>query len=190
MADTFLNSVDTERLDKLFRETNTNVQYFNTVCNSLVEEYSSSLDNLMKDLYTECIRDGNAPTATLERYYLELSNMMYFMGEKLEKLGIYADMSESAAKEVYSKAYLNNQVKDIDKKNKTTVSELQAIANTASQYENVVGAIYSRAYKIVKYKVESGKDMMNTLRKIISHRMAEMDLNKFTPNSGFTDQGV
>ena len=112
------------------------------------------------------------------------------MGEKLEKLGIYADMSESAAKEVYSKAYLNNQVKDIDKKNKTTVSELQAIANTASQYENVVGAIYSRAYKIVKYKVESGKDMMNTLRKIISHRMAEMDLNKFTPNSGFTDQGV
>ena len=52
MADTFLNSVDTERLDKLFRETNTNVQYFNTVCNSLVEEYSSSLDNLMKDLYT------------------------------------------------------------------------------------------------------------------------------------------
>jgi hypothetical protein len=43
-------------------------------------------------------------------------------------------MAKSASKEVYSKAYLSNQVKEGGTgKNKTTVAELQAQAEISSQ---------------------------------------------------------
>ena len=38
--------------------------------------------------------------------------MIYFMVDKLEQLSIYADMSKSLSKEVFSKAYLDNLYRD------------------------------------------------------------------------------
>ena len=63
-------------------------------------------------------------------------------------------------------------------KNKTTVAELQAQSDIASQYESVVSSIYDHAYKVVKGKVSSAQDMMNTLRKILSVKSTEMELSK------------
>jgi hypothetical protein len=88
-------------------------------------------------------------------------------------------MARSAEKEVYNRAYLNNQIKDSEKKNKTTVAENQAVAEQESQYESVISLIYEHAYKIVKFKIDAAKDMVGTLRKIISRRMQEEQLSSF-----------
>lgn len=189
MAETFLNKLDTAKVDKLFNETTLNVTYFNNACADVIKKYSEPLDNLMSDLYVECIKDGNATVEVLNKYYLELSNMVYFMIDKLEQLSVHHDMAQSASKEVYSKSYLSNQVKETGTgKNKTTVAELQAQAELASQYESVVASIYEHAYKVVKGKVESAQDMMNTLRKILTVKSNEMQLSTFGPQhnkSGF-----
>jgi hypothetical protein len=189
MAETFLSSLDTEKVGKLLNETTANVTYFNNACAEVIKKYSESLDNLMSDLYIECIKDGDATVNTLNRYYLELSNMVYFMIDKLEQLGVYADMAKSASKEVYSKSYLSNQVKEAGTgKNKTTVAELQAQAELSSQYESVVASIYDHAYKVVKGKLQSAQDMMNTLRKVLTVKGTEMQLSSFGPQqnrSGF-----
>lgn len=180
MAETFLNNIDVDKLDALFKQTSSNVEYFNETSTTVIKKYSSALDSLMSDLFIECIQNKNSSTDVLEQYYLELSNMIYFMIEKVEQLGVYADMSKSASKEVYSKSYLSNQVKESSTgKNKTTVAELQATAEIDSQYENVVANIYDHAYKVVKGKISAGQDMMNTLRKIISHRMSEEQLSMY-----------
>jgi hypothetical protein len=184
--ETILTSVNVDKVKKLISNTETNVDYFNSTIVQVVKKHSESLDNLMSDLYIECIKNKNAVTSVLEQYYLELSNMIYFMIEKLEQLSVFADMSKSASKEVYSKSYLSNQVKESGTgKNKTTVAELQAQAEIDAQYEMVVSSIYEHAYKIVKGKIDSGKDMMNTLRKIITHRMNEEQLSMYS-NSKFT----
>lgn len=184
--ETFLKSTNVEKVQKLMNDTETNVDYFNSTITQVVKKYSESLDNLMSDLYIECIKNKNATTDILEQYYLELSNMIYFMIEKLEQISVFADMSKSASKEVYSKSYLSNQVKESGTgKNKTTVAELQAQAEIDSQYEAVVSSIYEHAYKVVKGKIDSGKDMMNTLRKIITHRMTEEQLSMYS-NGRFT----
>ena len=180
MADTFLNNIDVDKLNSLFKQTSDNVEYFNATSTSVIKKYSDALDSLMSDLFIECIQNKNTTTDVLERYYLELSNMIYFMIEKVEQLGVYADMSKSASKEIYSKSYLSNQVKESGTgKNKTTVAELQAQAEIDSQYETVVSNIYDHAYKVVKGKISAGQDMMNTLRKIISHRMSEEQLSMY-----------
>ena len=182
MAETYLNNVDVERVNKLMQDTDINVMYFNNTCSEVVNKYSEGLDNLMKDLYVECIRDNDVTLATLERYYLELSNMVYFMQEKLEQLGVYSDMSDSASKEVYSKSVINqSSIKDASGKNKITSTVMQAQADLDAQYESVVASVYGRAYKIVKGKVSSAQDTMNCLRKLITSRQNEMQLNMYSP---------
>lgn len=182
MAETFLNNLDTAKVDKLLNETTINVTYFNNSCAEVIKKYSQPLDNLMSDLYIECIKDGNATVETLNKYYLELSNMVYFMIEKLEQLSVYSDMARSASKEIYSKSYLSNQVKETGTgKNKTTVAELQAQAELSSQYESVVASIYDHSYKVVKGKVSSAQDMMNTLRKVLTVKSSEMQLSSYGP---------
>lgn len=181
MADTYLNNIDTAKVDKLLEETGVNVKYFNNACADVVRKYSQALDDLMKEIYVVCIKSEDATLDNLEKYYLELSNMVYFMQEKVEQLGVYADMSGSASKEVYSKSYLSNSgLKDANGKSKSTVAELQAQANLDSQYESVVASIYDHAYRIVKNKVSSAQDLMNALRKIISSRNTEMQLSAFS----------
>ena len=183
MSDTYLNNVDTEKLNKLVEETNKNVNQFNDICANVIRQHSKGLDDLMAEIYSNCIRDrqGNeieAPLNRLEYYYLELSNTVYFMIEQLEQLGVYSDLADNAAKEVYSKSYLHlSKNKDTLGKSKSTVAELQARASLDSQYESVVRDIYDHAYKVIKGKISSAQDMMNCLRKIITSRNNEMQLS-------------
>lgn len=185
---TFLNSVNKEKVNSLLTSITNEVEFFNTTCLKIISQYSFSLDEVMKKVYSSCVVVKDPPLADLEHYYLELSNSIYFMISELETLGIHADMSKANAKEVYSNAYLNNQIKSaaVDKKNKATVAECQAVAELAAQYESAIGNIYERAYKVLKGKLDSAKDMCDTLRRVIATKTEEMKLS----NSPEYDSGV
>lgn len=188
--ETVLANVDMGKVGELMESTKANVGYFDKACTDVVNLHCEALDNLMKDLYAECVSKGDAPLQKLESYYLELSNMVYFMQDKVERVGVYSDMAQSAAKEVYSKSYVRRSgLKDAQGKSKSTVAELQAQANMDAQYESVVSSIYDHAYRIIKNKVESAKDMMNALRRIISTRTAEMQLSLGAKDYGSKEDG-
>lgn len=184
MADnvTYLNNVDTEKVERLVKETRDNVQYFNASVDALVREYCTDLDRLMGDIKQKLQGDIQDITDfDLERYYMNLSSTIYSMCENQEQMGVFADMSKAAQKEVFNGAYLDNQVKDTDKKNKTTVAELTAIGEEASKYETVVSNIYQHAYQMIKLKIDAAKAMAQTIHKIISRRMQEMQLSAYSP---------
>lgn len=190
--ETFLANVDEEKVQELMNDTNTNVEYFNKIATETSIKYTELLDKLMRKIYSNAV-SKEATDEQLEKYYLELTNTVYFMGDKLEQLNISCDMAKASEKEIYNKAYLANQIKDTEKKNKTTVAENQAVAEQESQYEAIVSSIYDHAYKMVKFKIDAAKDMINTLRKIISRRMQEQQLssfgnNKISNNSAFMEE--
>lgn len=177
----FLNNVDTNNVEKLMKETTENVMYFERITRDVVDTYSQDLDFIMGDIYKDIVCKDQPPLNTLEKYFLELSNCLYYMGDKLERLGVYDVMSKNAYKEVYNKKYLG--LTDIgDTKKKPTVAELTAIAENEAQYENIINDVYSKAYKIVKNKVDAATTMLNSISKIISKRMTEMQLNSVTPS--------
>lgn len=179
MSDSFLKTIDTSKVDGLMKETNLNVQYFNNTCASIISKYSQPLDDLMKDIYIDCIKKEDPTMELLEKYYLELTNLIYFMNEQLEQLGIHADMAEKASNEVYSKGYIKaSEIRDENGKKKP-VDEIKALANTESQYESVVASIYDHAYKVVKGKISSAQDQMDTLRRIISTRTEQMKVDSY-----------
>lgn len=184
-TNTFLNSIDTEKVSLLLSSTENNVKYFNDTCNNIINIYSNELDEFMLDLKAQCIDSQNAPTQILEKYYLELANMLYFMGSKLEKLNLYTSMSNSAAKEVYSKKYLEiSRNKDINGKSKITIAESSAQAELGSQYEQVVKEMYKHCENVMQRKIEAAQDMLACLKKILNGRQAELSANMFGSSSG------
>lgn len=181
MGKTFLDE-NSERqwIGDLMRGTDSNTGYFTEVSDSLVHAYTADLDGLMSRIKIDTV-DNEPSDALLERYVLELSNMLYFMGQKLENVGVKEDLSKMAAKEVYNNSYMGNLNRD---GKKPTVAELTTMAEDDSKYETIINNIYSRAYRQIKYKTDAAYEMLSSLRKIISKRMQEYQLSYTRQNGG------
>lgn len=144
------------------------------ILDSVVSQYTSALDEVMNKIQNEIILDPNPAIITIEKYFLELSSCLYYMCEKVERLGVYDSLSKSRAQEVYNDSYLRYQYDDTKKK--PTVAELTALSEADALYDKTVNDIYARAYKTVKNKVSSAETMVSTLSKILSHRIEESKL--------------
>jgi hypothetical protein len=182
MNETFL----TEELkdvvvNEVVKSTEENSQYFTNISDSLVLGYTSDLDQLMIKIHVDTV-ENEATDAQLEKYILELSNALYFIGARLEAMGIKDDLSKLAAKQVYNEAYLDAPVDAKGKK--PTVAELTAIAEDSSRYETIMNNIYSRAYRQIKYKVDAAYEMLSSIRKIISKRMQDNQLSAARQSGG------
>lgn len=170
--ETFLENIDGNEIERLVDGVRTNSNYFKDISDKLIKEYAGDMDSLMQDLLSELTQPDPMPTDLLERYYAELTNMVYFMCDKLEQLSAYNDLSKAAAKEVYNKAYLEaSSQKDEKGKSRTTVAENTSIAENASQYNNVVSSVYEHVYKTLKLKYDCANEMITTLKNIIKRRM-------------------
>lgn len=162
------------QINTVMQETEEGVSYFTTISDQMVTEYTKDLDNVMIRINGDVVT-ADASDYQLEKYVLELSNILYFLGQRLETMGIKDDISKLNAKQVYNDAYLNAPVED--GKKKPTVAELSAMAEDKSKYETIMNNIYSRAYRQIKFKIDAAYEMLASLRKIISKRMQEAQLS-------------
>ena len=140
--------------------------------------YTGKLDMLMGGVVTEVLSVDNPPINLIEKYFMRLSNEVYFLSGKVEDLGLLDSISKLKAQEVYNNKYLEHQHSNdgVVGAKKPTVAELTAVAESNSIYEKTVNDIYSRAYKVVKNKISSAETMISTLSKVYSHRMQESKL--------------
>jgi len=169
--------MDNAIIEAKITEVEENAQYFNEVVGSIVTEQTEALDNIMMEICDNVVNVENPTVETIEKYFLELSNCIYFMNERVEKLGIYDALSKIAYKEAYNNNYMNPELD----KAKPTVAELTAYAEGESINEQVTNEIYSRAYKIIKAKIDSAQTMVSTLSKTLSRRMSEQQLSNMQP---------
>lgn len=134
----------------------------------LVDKYCKDLDNVMVGL-REILNNPNSITdMMLEEYIMELANTLYFTGSAQEDLGIKEDTCKAIRQEVYSKA----------REDATgTVADKTAKAELIAQHETITLAIYSRAYKKVKLRMDAGYEMLNSLKKVMNKRITEMELS-------------
>lgn len=171
-------SIDTTKLEEYMNSIQSSVSEFNSITEKIIRENSSDLDSLMADLKEAVTQEEAASTDTIERYYAELSNLLYFMADRLERLSVYKDMSKAKNKEAYNRAYLSfSAEKDEKGKSVRTVNENTALAETESQYDSTVSLIYASVYDAVKLKADAAQEMVSTLKNILKKRMNEMYLN-------------
>lgn len=171
-------SVDMVKLEEYMNSLQSSVSEFDSITEKIISENSADLDSLMTDLRVAVTQEEAASTDTIERYYAELSNLLYFMADRLERLSVYRDMGKAKNKEAYNKAYLSfSAEKDEKGKSVRTVNENTALAETESQYDSTINLIYSSVYDAVKLKVDMAQEMVNTLKNILKKRISENYLN-------------
>ena len=180
----FISEIDEQKINNLQESLEDNMLYFTNIVDKVVSEYTSGLDELMQNIYTDVISVKNPPISILENYFLRLTNAIYFVGESVERLGIYDSLTKTAAQETYNKTYISHQSSNagIVGAKKPTVAESTAISENASIYDKTMNDIYNSTYKIVKNKIDAANTMISTLSKIISLRMSDMKLSGISSN--------
>lgn len=174
MNNTFLNENPNEgKIDEIASATENNSEYFLQISDKLVEEATRDLDKLMLTI-NHLTLDEDVSDNQLEHLILELSNLLYFMGNKLENMGVKDDLAKLSAKEAYNDAYLEETGKY---EKKPTVAELTAKAEDTSRYETIMSNIYSRVYRQIKFKIDAAYEMLASLRKVLSKRMQDAQLS-------------
>lgn len=138
------------------------------ISDELVIRYCDDLDNMMLSIRQLLNSHNNITDVELEYYIMNLANTLYFTGSAQEDLGIKEDTCKAIRQEVYS--FYRNEATG-------TVADKTALAELACQKETMTLAIYSRAYKKVKLRMDAGYEMLNSLKKVMNKRITEMELS-------------
>ena len=182
---TFLSEPDSVKIDSLISETETNVKYFDTIFLKVLDSYTRGLDDIMAEVHDNVVAVEYPPTEVLEKYLLKLSNCIYFISERAEKVGIYDALTKTALKESYNKLYLDSQGSNVGVvgAKKPTVAESTAVAENGTINESVINDLYNRVYKTVKVKIDCANTMISSISKVISRRMSESQMSYTVANA-------
>lgn len=167
--------VDKNKVDKLIEESTINLSLFEDLVNSILEYNCLELDNLMEDIKNDVVLVEEPALITVEKYFLELTNMIFFLGDKLEKVGLKASVAKQLYQTKYNEAYLKYQVEKIDGK-APTVNVITAKAENEVLEESLTSEAYQKAYSIFKTKLSNANTMISSLSKVLSRRMSENNL--------------
>ena len=145
------------------------------IIQDIINPYCKDLDAYVRFI-GDCLKDGDNPPTNgeLEDFCINLSTYIYFAGGMCEQLGVRDDISKAVYKETYNTAR-NSQ-------DKGTVADKDTTAELSSQQEQLVSICYTRAYKTLKSKVENAQELLSSCKKVLSHRMQEMELTRMSSN--------
>lgn len=170
--------IDQDKLQEYISSLNTNVNELTDITDKVVKEQSADLDELMEAIRFSVTQEDAISTDAIERYYAELTNLVYFMSDRIGKLNVYKDMSKAMTKEAYNKAYLNYSMeKDEKGKSLRTVNENSALADSESKIQSTMETVYTSAANILKMKFDQANEMISTLKNMLRKRVSEAYLN-------------
>ena len=146
-----------------------NSKQLDEIVNGIVKPYSKDLDKYVLFI-KDCLKDGENPPTTqeLEDFCMNLSTYIYFAGGMTEYLGIRDDIAKAVYKEMYNTS--RNSL------TKGTVADKDSLAALQCQEEAIISAAYTRSYKIMKSKIESAQELLQSCKKVLSRRMQETEL--------------
>lgn len=165
-----ITDVEVGKVRGLQRRVAQNSDIIDGIVNRLVEQYCKPLDDYMNYI-RECLVDPDTPPTDhqLDDFTLTLPVLLYFTGEAQESLGIREDVAKAIKQELYSEIY--NQATG-------TIGDKTARAELATQSEMLTHIAYQRAYKKVRLRMEMGAEMLQSVKKVMSRRMQEMELSR------------
>ncbi len=168
-----------EVLSKLIKEVQEESSPVVQLSNNLIAEFSKDLDSAVSelDMIMESIGENSIediPDSQIEYYCVKIPALMYYAGQRVEELGMQADLASNNKKTAQNDAML---------KVTGTVPEKKARVEQLTEDKVLVEAIYRRAYNSLKVKLEMAEKIYSGLKKALSKRIAEVDLDRFSKDS-------
>lgn len=168
-----LSNVDVSAIKSIKLRVEDNSEIVDKIVSDIIKSYTEDLDAYVLFIKS-CLKNGEQPPTDyeLEDFCMNLSTNIYFASGMCEQLGIRDDIAKAIYKETYNNARDNTSSGTVQDKN--TMAELE------SQQEQLISVCYTRAYKMVKAKVESAQELLSSCKKVLSRRMQELDLTKMS----------
>ena len=161
------NKIDS---NDIYKRVEQNSREMDQLVNNIADKFCKPLDDYIQSISSLLAQNDkkHIPDEKLDSIVLNLPTLLYFASTAQESLGIREDMAKSIRAELF------NRVRE---KSRGTIADKNAAAELASMQETLVWSVYQRAYKIVKCKVESGYELLASVKKVISRRSAEYSLS-------------
>lgn len=162
-------------LDKL-NQNNERVEALTSVVRDMVKkivnEACSELDKYMS-VIDEILRDEGNPVSDeeLEDFTLNLPSLLYLVSSRREELKVKEDVAKAVHKDVY------NRVRE---KAQGTVADKDTAADLAAQSEAITVIVLQRAGSTIKTREEAAWEMLNSVKKVLTRRTAELELTRQT----------
>lgn len=135
----------------------------------LVDDTCKDLDEYMVMIERMLQDKQNPPTdGELEDLTLNLPSLLYVVSSRREALKIKEDVSRAVYKDVY------NRVRE---KAQGTVADKDTAADLAAQSEAISVIVLQRTVTTVKSKEEAAWEMLNSVKKVLTRRIAELELS-------------
>lgn len=164
-----LLNIDLDVVSELDEQVVKNAKTVNDLVLDIVKKSTSEMDLLVFNIREKLKSNIPIDTEELELYAMEISTLLYYLGQSQEYVGLRHDVSKAVYKERYAEVYANAV---------GTISDKTAFTEAEVNYEYIEQSINERAYKRIKVKVENATELLQTIKKIISRRIAEYELTK------------
>lgn len=171
--------MDKEHLLSLMESTENDVAFAEKLSDKLADNAVINLDNVMREIQDNVIKNEIKDEGTLTYYLGVLTNAVYFMSTKIENFGFYDDIAKANARLKYNELYAKNQLEAAAAGKKTTQADNQLFAEMNSIDENMLSVIYSRSVKKAKAKLEAANEMIRTLGKLLNVAHDQMQAMRF-----------
>lgn len=102
---------------------------------------------------------------------LNLPLLLYFTGNATENIGVKEDIAKAIKQELYNDIFQNSE---------GTIADKTSKAELSTQSEYITHIAYQRAYKKLKNKIEMGNEVLSSVKKVLTHRIAETELSRRT----------
>ena len=166
-----LNEINHTAVSGVQKKVEDHSEVLSDIVNEIIDPYCKDLDRYVMFI-RECLKDGETPPTNeeLDDFCLNLSTLIYFAGGMCEQLGIRDDISKAVYREVYNDAR--------SALSEGTVADKDSIAELQSQQEQITNVCYTRAYRIVKAKVDAAQELLASCKKVLTRRVQEVELSR------------
>lgn len=175
MADVNSALASTVDIDKV-QQNNERVESLTAVVRDMVkgivDEACADLDKYMQVIdEILCDKDNPVSDEELEDFTLNLPALLYLVSSRREELRIKEDVAKAVHKDVY------NRVRE---KAQGTVADKDTAADLAAQSEAITVIVLQRAGSTIKTREEAAWEMLNSVKKVLTRRTAELELTRQT----------
>lgn len=156
--------------EDLVNSINTDSEYLDNIVDGLVQTCCQELDDYI--VYVKKLLDDvNTPITNeeLDDIVLTIPTLLYFAGNTQETLGIREDVSKMDETNKYNQALMDAS---------GTVQAKQAYAKLQTQNESLATLVYQRACRKIKLRCDYAYEILQSSKKILSRRVAELELSK------------
>ena len=166
------NTVDIDKVHQNNERVESLTSVVRDMVKGIVDEACADLDKYMHTIdEILCDKDNPVSDEELEDFTLNLPSLLYLVSSRREELRIKEDVAKAVHKDVY------NRVRE---KAQGTVADKDTAADLAAQSEAITVIVLQRAGSTIKTREEAAWEMLNSVKKVLTRRTAEMELTRQT----------